>query len=65
VCGHWGHHLKHCLKLLFFRHVFSKLLRATISFIMSVRLSTRPQWTAWLLVAGYSWHLIFECFSEI
>jgi hypothetical protein len=65
VCELWRHHLKHCLKLSFFRPVFKKKKKATISFIMSACLSTHPHGTYWLPVDGFSWHLIFECFSKI
>jgi hypothetical protein len=44
---------------------FVKLLKATISFAMSVRLSVRLHGTSRLPLDGFSWNLAFEGFSKI
>jgi len=41
---------------------FSKFRKATISFVMSVRLSVRPHGTTRLPLDGFSWDLTFEDF---
>jgi len=38
---------------------FTKLRKATLSFVMSVRLSMPPRGTTRLLLDGFSWNLIF------
>jgi hypothetical protein len=47
---------------------FYKLRKATISFVLSVRLSVRPSvrshGTTRLSLDGFSWNLIFDCFSK-
>jgi hypothetical protein len=43
---------------------FAKVRKATISFVMSVRLSAHPHGTPWLPLYGYSSNLIFEYFSK-
>jgi len=40
---------------------FTKLRKATLSFVMSVRLSILPRGTTRLLLDGFSWNLIFQC----
>ena len=42
-----------------------ELLRAIISFVMSVRPSARPQGTTWLPRDRFSWNWILEYFSKI
>ena len=44
---------------------FAKLRKATISFVMSVRLSFRPHGTTRFPLHGFSWNLISEDFSKI
>jgi hypothetical protein len=44
---------------------FAKLRKATISFVMSVRLSIRPHRTPRLPLDGFSWNFLFEYFSKI
>ena len=48
-----------------FLYAFTKLRKATISFVMSVRSSVRPHGTTRLPLDEFSWNLIFECFSKI
>jgi hypothetical protein len=48
-----------------FSRTFAKLRKATIIFVMSVRLSVRPHGTTRHPLDGFSWNLIFECFSKI
>jgi hypothetical protein len=53
-----------------FLHVFAKLQKATIGFVIclsvrpSVHLSVHPRGTTRLLLDRFSWNLIFECFSK-
>jgi hypothetical protein len=44
---------------------FAKLRKATINFVMSVRLFVCPHGTTRLPLDGFSWNLIFESFSKI
>ena len=44
---------------------FAKLRKATVSFVMSVRLYVRPHGTSGLPLDGFSLNLIFEYFSKI
>jgi hypothetical protein len=44
---------------------FAKLRKATVSFVMLVRLSVCPHETTRLPIYGFSWYLIFEYFSKI
>ena len=45
--------------------IVKKLQKATISFIMSVRLFLSLHETAHLPLGGFSWNLVFEYFSKI
>ena len=45
-----------------FLGAFRKLRKATLSFVKSVRLSLLPRGTTRLLLDGFSWNLILECF---
>ena len=47
-----------------FLGAFAKFRRATISFVMFVRLSVRPHETTRLPLNGFSWNLVFEYFSK-
>ena len=44
---------------------FAKSLKATISFVMSVRLSVHPHRTTGLPLDEFSWNVIIEYFSKI
>jgi hypothetical protein len=48
-----------------FSGAFAKLRKTTISFVMSVRPSDRPQGTTRFPLDGFSWNFIFEHFSKI
>jgi hypothetical protein len=48
-----------------FLGAFSKLRKATLSFVMSVCPSVHPRGATRLPLGGFSRNLIFECFSEI
>ena len=48
-----------------FLGAFAKLRKATISFVMPVRLSVRPHRTTRLPLDGFSWNLIFEDITKI
>jgi len=48
-----------------FLGAFAKLRKATISFVMTARLSVHPHGTTGLSLDGLSWDLIFEYFSKI
>jgi len=47
-----------------FRAVFAKLRKATISFVISVRLSVHLHRTTLLPLVGFSWNVIIEYFSK-
>jgi len=57
--------LRLCFYELAFLDKFATLGKVTISFIMSVCPSFRPQRTTRLLLNGFPWNLIFEHFSKI
>jgi hypothetical protein len=44
---------------------FAKLWKVTVSFVMSVCPSFRPHGTTRILLDGFSWNFIFQCFSKI
>jgi hypothetical protein len=48
-----------------FLSAFAKLRKATVSVVMSVRLSVCLRGTTQLPLDGFSWNLIFESFSKI
>ena len=50
--------------ILAFVGAFAKLRKATVSFVMHVRPSVRPQGTTVLPLDGFSLHWIFEHFSK-
>jgi hypothetical protein len=47
-----------------FLGAFVKLRKATIIFVMSVRLTFRPHWTTRVPLEVFSWNLVFEYFSK-
>jgi len=47
-----------------FWHAFAKLRQATISFVMSVHLSVRPNERTRLPLEGFSWNLVYKYFFE-
>ena len=47
-----------------FLSAFAKSLKATISFVISVRPSVRPHVRTRPPLERFSWNLIFECFSK-
>jgi len=49
----------------FFLDAFAKFRKATVSVVMSVRLSVCPHGTTRLPLDGFSWNLIFERVSKI
>jgi hypothetical protein len=54
------------ITLLFFLGAFSKLQKATVSFVMpAVRLSVRPHETTRPPLYEFSWNFIRDYFSEI
>jgi hypothetical protein len=55
----------HLLPSFFWGGAFAKLRKATISFVVSVRLSVRPHGTTRLSMDVLSWNVIFDCFSKI
>ena len=48
-----------------YTHTFGCIHKIAESFVISVHLSVWPHGTTLLPQDGFSWHLIFECFSKI
>ena len=48
-----------------FLGAFAKLWKATSGFITSIRPPVRPHETTRLPLDGFSWNLMYECFSKI
>jgi len=53
-----------CVKLSWMFRRVRKFSKRTVSFVMSISLSSRPHGTTRLLLDGFLWNLIFEDFSN-
>jgi len=60
----WDLNTWNCKNATLFLDTFTKLRKATMSFVMSVRPSVRPHGTTLLPLDGFPWNLIFEYFDE-